>query len=452
MCIAKSYDLSADKKTYVFHLRDAKWSNGQRVTAFDFEKTWKKILEAEFSAPCPQLFFCIKNAEKAFKKELSLDKVGILALDEKTLLVQLENPTPYFLSLVSFCIFFPQPATITERKVFSNENIVTNGPFILRKWNHNNELVLQKNPLYWNAKNIKLSEIHISIVRSENTAMQMFENGELHFIGTLLSPLPIDSMNTILKRKEAKISPVAGTTFCAFNVEKFPFNNKNMRKAFGLAINRKSIVQNITQGNEIIATRCIPPVLAKNVNLKFYEDNDIEEAKKYFKEALKELNVKKEDLKITFSYGSSLLHKKLAETLQEEWMKAFAIQVRLQQIEEKVMLEKMQKHDFQAGLSFYMAQYNDPMNILNRFKSKNNIKNYSLWENKTFTQLLDYSKGITDKNYRRQILEKAEELLMDEMPIAPIYHHNYIILMHPSIKGVSVGPLGDLHFDKTQIN
>lgn len=454
MALAESYDLSADQKTYVFHLREAKWSDGHKITAFDFEKSWKKILDPNFPALCPQLFYCIKNAEKAKEGKVAPEDIGVYALDEKTLIVHLANPTPYFLSLVSFCIFYPLPSHIEEKNLWpsqGDEKIITSGPFILKKWNHNDEIILMKNPSYWNAKNIKLDEIHISIIRSETTALQMFENGQLDWVGAMLSPLPVDSMATILKRKELQISPVAATTFCAFNVEKFPFSNKNMRKAFGLAINRKTIVQNITQGKEEIATRCIPPILMKNKNISYYEDNDVQEAKEYFNKGLQELNIKKEDLKITFSYGSGILHKKLAEALQEGWARAFDISVQMEQIEEKVMLDRMHKHDFQAALSHWLVQYNDPMNILSRFKNKNNVKNYPLWENSTYIQLLDYSATLQDKELRIQLLEKAEEIFLEEMPVSPIYHHNYITLTNPCIKGISIGPVGDIHFDKAQI-
>lgn len=452
MALAKSYELSSDKKRYTFHLRDAKWSDGRKITSYDFEKSWKKALDPKFPSLCAELFYPIKNAEKAAKNEVGLDEVGINAIDEKTLVVQLTEPTPYFLSLVSFCVFFPLPSHVEEKVLFASDTkIVTSGPFSLKKWVHNDEMVLKKNTLHWNESKIKLDEIHISFVSNENTALQMYENGQLDWIGTMLSPLPADSMASLLKRKDLQISPIGGTSFCAFNTEKFPFNNKNIRKAFGRAINRKAIIQNITQGHELIATRCVPPVLTNNKNISFYKDFDLLEARQLFQKGLEELKVKKEDIRITLTYGSSILFRKLAEVIQQDWMKTFGIYVKLEQVERKVLIDRLHNHDFQSTITFWIAQYNDPMNILNRFKYKTAPKNYPLYHNDKYIELLDFAQTTANVNLRSQLLEKAEEIILDEMPIAPIYHHNYITLTNPRIKGFSIGPLGDLHFEKIEI-
>lgn len=449
--LAESYEISKDQKTYIFHIRkDAKWSDGVKITAWDFEKTWKKILDPTFPALCPHLFYAIKNAEQASKGELPLSDVGVSATDEHTLTVTLNAPTPYFLSLTSFCVFFPIPTHIEEKDPqwdSANKPQVCSGPFKLKKWNQSNNLILEKNPLHWNAKNIWLNEVFINIVADENTSFQMFENNQVDWIGALLSPLPVDCINSIKGRKEFSESPIGATTFCSFNTDKFPFNNKNLRKAFGLAIDRKSIVDNIIQGNELIATRCIPPLLVNNKNMFYYKDNDIEKALEYFNIALKELKIKKEDLKITFSYGSSILHKKPAEALVQYWTSIFKIPITLELVEEKVLMERLHKHQYQSGLFHWLIQYRDPMNIFVRFKNKIHSKNYPQWENKTYSDLLDLSinfQGIE----REKILEQAESLFLEEMPISPIYHHNYKMLTKPYVKGIFIGPVGEMRFDK----
>ena len=446
-----SYDISLDKKTYVFHLKDATWSDGHPITAKDFEKSWKKIIDPTFPSLCPQLFYPIKNAEKAAKGEVSLDEVGINALDDKTLIVHLNNPTPYFLSLTSFCIYFPIPTHLEENSStwdsFSDNNLVSSGPFLLKKWKKGSEMVLQKNPKFWNKDEIFLDEIHISIVDNETTALQMYENDELDWVGALLSPLPLDSIPTIIKSKECFKTPIGGASFCVFNTDIFPFNNKNIRKAFGLAINREEIVNNITQGGENIASRLIPPKMAKN-RRDFFNDKDNEQAKELFEKALLELNIKKEDLNITFSYGSNLLHKKQAEALQQYWQNTFNIPIKLEMVEEKTFMDKIHKHKFQAALSYLIVQYNDPMNIFDRFKNKSHSKNYPLYESETYQDLLNYSSSEIDENKRELILEKAEEIILDDMPISPIYHHNYILLTKPYVKNLFVGPVGEVRFDK----
>jgi len=335
MSLAKSYDLSEDKKTYTFHLRDTKWSDGKDVTAYDIEYSWKKILDPKFPSLCPHLIYSIVNAKKAAKGEVSLDAVGIKALNKKTLVVKLNTPTPYFLNITSFCIFFPIPKHIDEKYPNWENDIdkyVCNGPFKLKKIDYNKEIIVEKNPLYWDSDTISIDSIKVSIIDNENTTLQMFENGDLDWVGAYSSPLPVDGIPYILKKKEHSIGQIGGTTFCTFNIEKFPFNNKNIRKAFGLSINRKAIVENITQAKELIATRIIPPVLMNGKNILLYKDNNTKKAIEHLEKGLKEIGKTREDINITFTYGSNIIHKKLAETLQENWQKVLKINVKLEQL------------------------------------------------------------------------------------------------------------------------
>lgn len=451
--LAKSYEISKDKKTYTFHLRDnIRWSDGEKITAYDFEYSWKKIADPKFPSLCPHLLYPIENAEEIIKKEMDVDKLGIKAVDEKTFVVKLKNPIPYFLSLTSYCVFFPVAKHIDEKYPnweSDEKHFVSSGPFALKRWHKSNKIILKKNGLYWNKNNIRLNKIHISIVDNENTCLQMFENGELDWAGAAISPLPIDSIPAILKKKEHKITPIGGTTFCAFNTEKVPFNNKNIRKAFSLAIDRKSIVENITQARELVATKLLPPILMNNKNIDLIEDNNISQAKELFEMGLKELDVKKEDLNITLSCGSVIFFKKQAEALQEQWQKTFGIPVKLEQVEEKVMYYRLHKHSFQMAMCYWLAQYNDPMNIFERFKYKTHSKNYTNWESKKYISLLNSVDKISDGKKRMELLKKAEKILSKEVPFTTIHHHNYITLTKPNVEGIFIGPVGELHFEKT---
>ncbi|MEI6243095.1 MAG: peptide ABC transporter substrate-binding protein [Chlamydiota bacterium] len=448
MALAESIDISKDKKTYTFHIRkNCYWSDGREITAYDFEYSWKKILDPAFPALCAQLLYPIKNAEAAAKKKASLDDVKIKAIDAKTLLVELENPTPYFLSLTSFCVFFPVPNHSdqdTAKKTFS-------GPFRLVKWKQHNEILLKKNPHFWNKDTVILENIHISIIGDENTAYHMFEKGELDWIGTPTSPIPLDTLSTLKKSKEFLSFPVGATTFCAFNVEKPPLSNLFIRKALSLAINRQSIVNNVTQLGEIIATRYIPPITLKGLNRDLIEDNNIEKAQKYLQKGLTELHLQTQDLVITLTHNPSNLHKKLAEVLKEEWENALHIRVILQREEEKIWREHLYKHEFQVSLAQWILQYNDPLNIFERFKYKNHPKNYSNWESPAYISLINTIQTTSDSEERTQYILKAENFLHEEMPLTPIYHHKYSILIKPYLHNVEIGPMGDIHFEKAYI-
>lgn len=456
MALAKSYTVSKDKKTYTFFLKDVYWSDGAPITAYDFEKSWKKIIDPSFPSLCSQLLYCIKNAEKAAKKEASLDEVKINAIDSKTLKIELENPTPYFLSLISFCTFFPIPSHIDEKDpnwAYNNtKNFVCSGPYKLKEWHPNKQLIVEKNQHFWDKNRVKINHIEINVIDNEMTALQMFNNKELDWFGSPLHSLPTDTIPEILKRKELFLTSVGGLRFCAFNTEVFPFNNKNMRKAFAYAINRASIVKNVTQLNEPIATRCIPPVLINNENKELINDNDLEKARLYFNKALKELNIDKNNINFKFSYSSVFLEKKIAEAMQKTWENAFNIKIVLEQVEKKMFLDNLHKHNFQFALALLIVQYNDPMNIFERFKYKMHSKNYSSWENNNFIDLLNNINRTKDNILRKKIIEEAEELFIDEMPIAPIYHYTYATLIQPYLKNAFIGSVGDLHFDEVEFS
>jgi oligopeptide transport system substrate-binding protein len=449
---AESIDISSDSLVYTFHLRDSLWSDGSPVTAQDFEKSWKDILNPAFPAVNAHLLYPIKNAESAKKGLVPLDQVGIRAKDAKTLVVTLEYPTPYFLQLTSFCVFFPVNSKIDQSfpdwANHVNKNFVSNGPYILKTWKHNDEIVLEKNENYWAKEEVKLNAIRISMVSDEMTALQMYENGELDMIGAPLSPIPVDAFAEFIKKGALQVSPVAGTTICAFNNHQFPFNNENIRKAFSLAINREAIVKNITQLGEVIATGPIPPVLKNNKNRKFFKDNDKKRAQELFQKGLDELNSQPSDLEITYYYSTSEANHKIAQALQQQWFEVLGIKIKIENLEHKVLSDKLVKRDYGIAQTYWLAQYSDQMNILERYKFKTNPKNYAGWENEEFIQLLNASALHQNPADRMQTLEEAESLFVDLMPVAPIFHSNHAYLLKPYVKGFTLTPIGNIYYTK----
>jgi oligopeptide transport system substrate-binding protein len=450
--LANSYEISDDKKKYLFYLKDATWSDGKPITAYDFENSWKKILEPSFPSLYAELLYPIKNAEKAKNNEIGIDQVQIKALDDKTLFVELENPNPYFLFLTSLYVYFPMPTHIIDNYQELPLNYFTfSGPFKLKKWYRNNQIILEKNPLFYDKDKIQLDYIYINIIPNENTCLQMYENNEIDFLSSFLSPFTVETLGKIQDREDVKIIPIAGFSFLTFNTNTFPFNNENLRKAFSIAIDRKKIIDNITQLNEKIALRCIPPILVNNENKDLIENNNVNLANIYFEKALKELKISKEALNITFSYGSYIIHRKEAEVLKQMWEKAFNISINLNLLEDKVFLSKLHNHNYQIGLARLIIRNNDPMNIFFRFKNKNSPKNYSGWENEKFIQVFNLAANELDLKKRMQIIEHAESILLDALPIAPLYFYNYTMLKKNYLKGVYTNIVGDLFFDETSI-
>jgi oligopeptide transport system substrate-binding protein len=454
---AESISVSDDKLTYTFHLRDCQWSNGTPITAKDYEKSWKDILDPSFPSLNAHLLYPIKNAEGAKKGILPLSEVGVRALDEKTLEVVLDTPTPYFLELVSFCVFYPvSHKTDQEHPDWSNEaskNFVSSGPFLLREWQHKNQIILEKNPKYWRRDEIALDSIHFSMIDNEMTALQMYEKGQLDILGNPLSPLPVDAVQELSAKGQLQIRPAPGTTICAFNSTLFPFTNVHIRRAFALAINREAIVKNVTQVDEKPALGAIPPVLKSYKNSCFFKDADHEEALHELELGLKELRIELSDLQgMPYNYSSNELNHKIAQAIQQQWLEVLGIKVKLQNVEHKVMMSKLAKRDFVMAQTIWLAQYNDPMNILERYKFKENIKNYSGWENKEYIALLDKSSTDATTEERNATLEKAEALFIENMPVAPLFHWNSVFISKPYVKNFDMAPVGNGYFEKIYID
>jgi oligopeptide transport system substrate-binding protein len=441
--VAEKIDISEDRRTYTFHLRDSKWSNGEPVTAHDFEFAWKRVLDPKTGSNYAYQLYYIKNAEKYNLGKAKAEDVGVKALDDKTLQVTLENPTPFFLELTAFYTYYP----VNKKVVEANPNWageakthVGNGPFKMEEWEHKNKLTLVKNENYWDKEAVKLDKIEFSMVEDENTELSMFDNGELDWAGAPLSALPTDAIPALKDSGKMVTQPIAGLYMYKFNTEQPPFNNAKIRKAFAYAIDRKSIIDNVTQANQQPAMGIVPPTMAVSAN-PYFKDNDVETAKKLLAEGMKELGISKLP-PITLSFNTSEGHKKIAEAIQDQWKKAFGVEVKLENKEWKVYLDDLHQGKFQIGRAGWSGDFNDAINFLELFKYKKGGNNDTNWEHPKYQELLNKSALETDPEKRKQILAQAEQLIMEEMPAAPIYFYTQSWVKSDKVKGVIIDGLG----------
>lgn len=427
--LSESVEINPEKTVYIFKLKKAYWTDGKPITAYDFESSWKQVLKTPTS--CTFLFYPIKNAEKYVRGEGSLDEVGISAIDARTLFVELEHPTPYFYSLTAFPSFLP-----AHKEEFS-------GPFQIEKLTHNDEIVLKKNESYWNAKNIELDEIHISIVPDEMTALQMFERGDLDWIGGSFSPLPLDAIEKW--NHQIQYVPSAGSTICTFNTRQFPFQNQNLRKAFSLAINRLEIVQKIEQGVQIPAHSILPPAFSKQV----FSLYDPVKAVELFEKGVEELGIEKKELeKVKLYFRTTLGEKRLAQALQKQWQDLFGITLKLIGLDFKTHAQKLQSKDYEFAIGSWIAQFEDPVSLLDRFKHRDYLKNYPSWESAQFQSCL--SEAVFS-NKREELLNSAEKILFEEAPLTAIYHWSSPVLFSPKIKKIATSPCGGFLFEHFEL-
>jgi oligopeptide transport system substrate-binding protein len=453
--LAEAIEISEDLKTYTFTLRESMWSNGDHVTAHDFERSWKSVLDPHFPAPNANQLFVIKGAEAAKAGTAPIEAVKIHAQDPKTLIVELETPTPYFLELLATQFFYPVNRTFLQKpspdSPMPDRDIITNGPFKLEKWDRRNEFTVVKNSRYWDEEHVYLSTASLILV-DEGTALKLFETGQLEWAGSPLSTIATDALPELKEQGHLEIRPAAGTHWLRFNTGSGMLANAKFRSALSLAIDRHGLVEHVLQGSQKPATGIVPPPLWGNAT-RYFEDNDMPKAWSLFQEALNELNISKDDLQpLTICYASNERTNKIAQTIQQQWSKAFGIKVVLEPCESHMYFTRLKNVDFQVSIGSWYADFADPINFLEIFRSKNNGVNNTHWENEDYSALLAYSGKIADRSKRIQVLKEAEKILIQDMPIAPLFHASLNYVKKNTVNGVYLSELGWLDLKNAYIN
>ncbi len=436
LAAAEKMEISHDQKTYTFTIRPHVWSNGKSVTAYHFESAWKRALSPSELCPRADLFYPIKNAKAAKEGLVPIEQIGVRALNEKVLIVELEHPNPFFPDLLTHCIFSP---------LFDLENAiqVINGPFQLETWQHNVFLKLVRNPLYWDADSVKLSSISFSMVKDPNTALALFERGEIDWIGDPFSLLPIDTLSYKRHTQPFTYKDVAGTYWITVDTEKSPFTSLKIRKALSYSLDRKSLTDNVLI-DQIPHKSPIPK------NLSLLEENDHHpDALQLFEEGLKELGLTRETCPpLLLTHNDLPGQKNLAEILQQVWQKVFTIPVKLQGYDLNTFIAQLQQRQLHLGGCVTSALYSDPLYILEMFKEKEHPMNCSNWENERFARCLDLARTKTTEKERNALLKEAEKILVEEMPVIPIYSERLIYMTNDQLKGILLDNCGHVDFKK----
>lgn len=446
--LAESFTVSPDQKTYTFHLRSSVWSNGEPVTAKDFEYTWKSLLNPQFPSPNAYQLYVIKGAQAAKEGKASLDQIGISTPNNSTLVIELEQPTPHFLHLISTHFFYPVHTSLrqqsTDISALPKSNSVTNGPFKLEKWSHHNELTAIKNPRYWDKDKVRLARVQL-IMLDNPTALQLFQNGELDWTGSPLSTLSIDALASLSNEQKLEVAPAAGIYLFRINTEKPPFNHVKMRQAFALALCRADLVEYVLQGNQIPAFGIIPYSFI--TSQPYFDDENTHLAKRLFQEALDEQAITLENFpSVSIHYASGERAHKIAQVAQQQWKEALGVDIALQSNEPKVYYDQLKNQSYQLGIGSWFADFRDPISFLEIFKSKDNGTNNTQWESAQYIDLLNQSAFVQDDEERKKILKQAERILINEMPVIPLFYSSYNYVKNPSIKNVYFSELGYLDF------
>lgn len=445
LAVANKMDVSPDRLTYTFHLRDSKWSNGEPVTAHDFEYAWKRVLDPRTASIYAYQMYYLKNGEKFNNGLASADEVGVKAIDDKTLVVKLEHPTSYFPELTAFATYYPvyRPQIEANSRWAANADThVGNGPFKIEQWDHYAKLILAKNEQYWDKDAVKLDRVEFSMISDENTELFLYEKDELDWAGAPLSTLPAQAIPSLTDAGKINTRTIAAVYMYKFNTQQVPFNNVKIRKAFSYAINRQLIIDQVRQGHQEPALGFVPPSMAVHTE-PYFLDNDIETAKKLLQEGLNELGLATLP-PIMLTYNTSESHKQLAEAVAGQWRQAFHIDVTVEDKEWTQFLKDQHKGDYQISRSGWLGDFNDPISFLGIFRDRAGGNNDTGWENNRYQALLKQSALEMDTQKRNQLLAQAEQILMDEMPIAPLFYYTNSWVKHERVKGVFIDGMGNL--------
>ncbi|WHY88292.1 peptide ABC transporter substrate-binding protein [Neobacillus novalis] len=444
---AEKWDVSADGKTYTFHIRDnAKWSNGDDVTADDFVFAWKRLLDPNTSSPAAFLAYFIEGGEAYNTGAGSADDVKVKAVDKKTFEVTLISPQAYFLSVISNPCFFPINEKVAKEnpKWFAEANtFVANGPYKLAEWNHDSDFTMVKNDKYWDTKNVKIDKVHWAMVDDPTTEYQMYTTGELD-----TSDVPSEMAEKLFKDGDVKVEDQAGEYFYRFNVTKAPFQNENIRKAFALAVDQKQMVELVTKNQEKPAYGFVSYGFKDPEGNDFREKSgdliktDVAKAKELLKKGMEEEKYTKLP-EVTLTYSTSDQHKKIAEALQQMFKENLGVDVKLANMESSVFATDQKALKFQFSRSSFLADYADPINFLENFITGSPM-NRTGWSNKEFDQLIKDAKLEKDEKKRYEMMYKAEKILLDAAPIVPIHFYNQVYLQNKNVTGIVRHPVGYL--------
>ena len=437
---AESWSISDDGKEYIFKLnKNAKWSNGDLVTADDFVWSWKRILTASLGSQYPDMLYYLVGAYEYHNGQIdNFDEVGVKALDTHTLKVNLKNPTPFFIGLLSHYSTWPvHKETVLKHGDIDDRNgewtrpgnFVCNGPFQLKTWELNNKIVVEKNPHYYDASIVRLNEIHYYPVSNVMTEDRMFRAGQLH----LTSSMPTQKCPIYIEEKNPnlKIDPYMGTYFYRINTENETLSDVRVRKALAYSIDRQLLVDKVTQCGQIPAYSFTPP--GSN---GYQPSTEISYDPVLAKQLLAEAGYSSDNPfpKLEILFNTNEGHRKVALAIQQMWQNELGIEVELVNQDWKVYLSREMVGDFQISRAGWIGDYEDPNTFLDLMRP-NRGNNKTGWENIQFDALVEEAKTINDQEKRYELLNDAEKILIDNMPIIPLYTYVRVYQLSPDVKG-----------------
>ena len=437
--VAESWEHNEDCSQWIFHLREnAMWTNGDPVTAHDFVYSYKRILTPTLGAEYADMLYVVRGAEDYHQKRTTdFDQVHVKALDDHTLEIGLVGPIPYFLSMLKHYSWYPvNPRVIEAHGGIDNrdaswtqvENFVGNGPFKLKYWKTNNYIEVEKSKTYWDYANVKPNGIRFFPIERQSTEEAAFRAGQIHYC----YQIPLDRIDYYREHapKLIHFDDYIGSYFYRFNVTRPPLDNPLVRKALTLSVDRKTIVENVTRGNETAASGYV------YASMKGYQSPgnihfDPERARQLLADA--GYPDGKGFPKVDILINTQEAHKIIAEAIQAMWKEYLNIDVGLLNQEWKVYLDNQKNLNYEISRSGWIGDYMDPITFLQIFTSDSG-NNQTGWGNPRYDELLKLANTTGNQEERLKMMQEMENILLDELPIAPIYWYTRKYLLSPLVK------------------
>lgn len=444
---AESWDYDEDTLTYTFHLRkDGVWTNGDPVTAKDFEFAWSQALNPDVASDYAYFLYFIKNAEKYFNGEVTWDEVGVKVVDDYTLEVTMEQPTPYALFLFSFGTLAPINQRFYEAvgaDLYSTEAqyFCTNGPFALTEWSHNDKIVMQKNDAWHGAADVEVEEIDWKIITDANAALSSFLAGDLDMVGL--------GTGELIKQATAAGATIQsytdGTSFYIyFNNKDQYLSNVNLRRALFNAIDEQKEIDTVWQNdNEPMTSFTAPGVSATDgtsfagkVGELYAPSRDQEKAKEYLATALSELGCTVDDLSahLSIDCGDSPTSIAEASFYQEQWRQVLGIEVAVNSMITKQGSQNRKTGNYVMSVTGWGPDYNDPNTFLDLWVTDGG-NNQTGFSNERYDELIDLASKETDLEKRESYFIECEQIIADQLPIGPAFWRAPSYACSDKIKG-----------------
>ena len=454
--LAEGYTESEDGLTYTFTLRDGcKWSDGSDLTMQDFFYSWMRVMNPETASKTASSMWIIKNAKAYYNGECTADEVGLELVDDKTLTVTLEYPAPWFVSLTSSTAYMPVKQSVVEGSDSWTKDVSTyvcNGPFMPVEFKTKERMVFVKNPNYIDANDVKIDTLEYVVIEAAETELAAYQNGEIDVADNLSATAMISYQGTDEYHAVDRI----GMRYMDFNTEHAPFDNKLVRQAFSMAIDRQLLIERILETSETPLYGFIPtaqPSLSDST--KSYREvagdifsEDVTKAQELLAEAGYPNGEGIGTIQLVVQASNT--QKDMAQALQSMWKTNLNVDVEIVTYESKVYWTELDEGNFDIDINGFTCDYLDPVANLEIFTTGSNAYE-NRWDDETYDNMITASMSELDQTKREQMLIEAEKYLADEMPVIPINSFNDDFLVKPNITGVTKNYIGHICFEYAEV-